>query len=212
LTELVAGAGTNIVIKNNIFYTTTNLGYATGLFLENALSNYQIDNNIYYAPNKGGPLWFTIQGVNQVKTGFTDWQATGADVHGRYADPLFVSTDSSSPDFLKLSANSPARGAGAGVPVFCDFAGAVRPAGQPTDAGAWLYGSSSVRPSLPLVKWYPDRAIPASGAFDLRGRAVQMKERRSMCGAAGILILRPALSVSQASATPVISYGLVTSK
>jgi hypothetical protein len=95
--EMVFGSATNVVIKNNVYHTT--LSDATGMRIDNAMSSYQIDNNIYY--KQSGTLSFN-------KGGFCGWQAAGADVHGRIANPQFVSTDPSSPDFLKLSAASPA--------------------------------------------------------------------------------------------------------
>ena len=183
VTEIVMGSATNAIIKNNIFSTTTTLGYAKGLYLENALSNYKIDNNIYYAPNKGGPLWFCDSGVNLGEKGFANWQAAGADAHSLVADPLFASTDSSSSDFLKLSANSPARGAGAAGPVFSDMTGTPRPAGQPTDAGARLFGSASARPFAPVS--HIRRAefnVRTMQAFDIQGRRVRMSNYRSMHG------------------------------
>jgi hypothetical protein len=191
-TEIVSGSATNAIIKNNVFYTVTNLNYAKGLNLANAMSNYQIDNNIYYAPNKGGPLWFVANGVNIGGGGFDKWQTAGADVHGRYVDPLFISTDSSSPDFLKPSAASPVRGAGAAVPVYCDIAGTVRPAGQATDAGAWLYGShSGVRSFAGARARLPTAGFTILGAhgFDLLGRTVPVPYYRTARSVAGMVIV-----------------------
>jgi hypothetical protein len=173
--EMVNGSATNVVIKNNILYASQADEWAKGLAFGNSLANYRIDNNIYYAPNKNGYLWFSNGGVDYGRTaGFIGWQATGNDTHGMYANPLFVSTDSSSPDFLKLSASSPARGAGAVVPVFDDVAGTPRPAGQPTDAGAWLYGSNAgVRPFAKAVDRSQTRVSSGDAMrFDLLGRLV----------------------------------------
>jgi hypothetical protein len=178
--EMVFGSSTNVTIKNNVFHTTT--ADATGMRLDNALSNYQIDNNIYY--KQSGSLSFGVGG-------FANWQVAGADAHGRIVNPQFASTDPSSPDFLKLSANSPARGNGAVVPVFCDVAGTPRPAGQATDAGAWLYGSSvGVRPAARASASQRTEFTTSGGqAYDLRGRFVRMPPDRSAHGAAGVVIV-----------------------
>jgi len=148
--EMVSGSATNAMIKNNILYTKTTDDWASGMSLGNAISNYIIDNNIYFAPNKPGKgnLWFVVNGIEVGRNGFNLWQAAGGDVHGKYADPLFQSIDSSSKDFLSLSAGSPAIGAGAvvgdGAPAFCDFDGNPRTAGRTTDIGARLFGVSGI--------------------------------------------------------------------
>jgi len=185
--DMVWGSARNVVIKNNVFYTTTT--GATGMRIDNAMSNYQIDNNIYY--KQSGTLSFN-------KGGFSNWQAAGADAHGRIANPQFVSTDPSSADFLKLSAASPARGNGAVAPVFCDIAGAPRPAGQATDAGAWLYGASaSARSSAPPSgARRTELSVEGAQAFDLAGRLVSMPLGRAASGATRVVVMGQA-SVSR---------------
>jgi hypothetical protein len=176
--EMASGSATNVVIKNNILYASQADQWASGLSFSNALSNYQIDNNIYYAPNKNGYLWFSNGGTDWGRTaGFSGWQATGNDVHGRYADPLFLSVDSASPDFLKLKPNSPAIGAGAVAAVFCDIAGTSRPAGQATDAGAWLYGSSAGVREAGRVSAGSSPALIGISVYNLLGRRVQVSSR-----------------------------------
>ncbi len=164
-TTMVYGSATNTVIKNNIFHTTA-MEYASGISMSNSLDNYQIDNNIYYAPNIS-QLLFSADGIN----GFNSFQAAGADVNGMMADPQFVSVDLSSPDFLKLDETSPARSAGAMVPVFCDFDGALRTAGQITDAGARLFGVSGV-PKPALAIHGSCRMSVGTRVYDLLGRVV----------------------------------------
>jgi hypothetical protein len=186
--DMASGSATNVVIKNNILYASRADQWASGLSFSNSLSNYQIDNNIYYAPNKDGYLWFSNGGTDWGRTaGFSGWQSTGSDVHGRYADPLFVSVDTASPDYLKLSASSPARGAGAVAAVFCDVAGTSRPAGQPTDAGAWLYGTAGLR-GAGRMPTRSGAALVGTTAYDLLGRLVRASDHRSVHGIAIQLI------------------------
>jgi hypothetical protein len=182
--ELVLGSAANTMIKNNVLYTATTDDWASGLSLGNALANYQIDYNIYYAPNKSnhGNLWFVVDGVELGRSGFAAWQASGSDAHGRYADPVFLSIDSSSIDFLKPGPGSPAIGAGAIIgetaPVFCDFFGNPRKAGQATDAGACLYGT----PAAAMHDWtfnpieaprlHPGKRGPAGRPYDPLGRVL----------------------------------------
>jgi hypothetical protein len=187
--ELVSGSATNAVIKNNIFYTISTDDWAAGLNLGNALNNYRIDYNLYFAPNKPnkGNLWFVVNGVELGRGSFTAWQAAGGDVHGKYANPLFASTDSSSSDFLKLGAGSPAIGAGAtagdDAPLFCDFDGKVRATDQPTDMGACLYGTSSFvkqprRMDVQRVAQSARLRRPGTEGrlYDLTGRREQVKQ------------------------------------
>lgn len=185
INELVSGSATNTVIKNNIFSTITTDDWASGLSLGNAISTYQIDYNLYYAPNKPGKgnLWFVVNGVELGRSSFSAWQAAGGDVHGKYANPLFLSTDSSSTDFLKLGTGSPAIGAGAvtgdAAPVFCDFDGNLRTAGQITDIGARLYGTQAVVAQGGKVRPVAAKAVPSrfllskNKAYDLIGRVVK---------------------------------------
>lgn len=70
----------------------------------------------------------------------SEWQGTlGQDLGTLFDDPEFVSLDSSSPEFLKLSAGSPAINTGTEVPVFDNFYGSPRPAGWMWDMGAFEY-------------------------------------------------------------------------
>jgi PKD repeat protein len=192
--DMVSGGAMNVVIKNNIFHTTTIDGWASGLALSNPLSNYLIDNNIYFAPKKGGPLWFSAEGVTINGGAFGTWQAKGADVHSKMVDPIFVSVDSASPNFLKLGAGSPAVGAGAVVPVFEDFAGKARAPGQSTDAGAWLYTSANVHFFTPfLAKRQTEFSFQNYPVYDLLGR---LERIRPGSGPTGLIIRRFPFSYS----------------
>jgi hypothetical protein len=195
--NFLTGSATNTVIKNNVFYSLTTYDYAAGVDLGNGMSNYQIDNNIYYAPLKGSSLWFTAGGVIIGQSGFTAWQAAGADVHGKNVDPKYASTDPFSPNFLKLSAGSPAIGAGAavgdGAPTFCDFDGSLRAAGQATDMGARLFSATGVRQAIIRHKSNPVTSHgTAAAVYDIRGRSYPLTEFGSVRGATGIIILRQA--------------------
>jgi hypothetical protein len=205
--DMASGSATNVVLKNNIFYASHADQWASGLSFGNDLSNYLIDNNIYYAPTKDGFLWFSNGGTDWGRTkGFSGWQASGNDVHGAYADPLFVSVDSSSPDFLKLRAASPARGAGATVPVFDDIAGGARAPGLPTDAGAWLYGSSGIRFSAMVPAAAHERHAPAKArACDLLGRAISPADYRRVFAAAGVVVV-PGKVFRESARTPCPSF------
>jgi hypothetical protein len=197
--ELVSGSATNTVIKNNILCTNTTDDWAAGLSLGNAIGNYQIDYNLYYAPNKPGKgnLWFVVNGVELGRSSFSSWQAAGGDVHGKYANPLFLSTDSSSTDFLKLGSGSPAIGAGAmagdAAPVFCDFDGNPRAAGQITDIGARLYGTQAVvqggkgrRTSAPAVS--RQSSMSTNRTYNLDGRVVKSGDVGSKSHAAAMTL------------------------
>jgi len=200
--NLVSGSATNVDIKSNILFSTTTDNWAAGLS-SSGFTGCQIDNNLYYAPRRsGGALSFN-------GNGFSDWQTSGYDLHGKYGfDPLFVSTDRSSPDFLKLSAGSPAVKAGAkageAAPVFSDFNGASRAVGQATDMGARLFSATGVRTRIGDEKNEGFSLCRKEAAtYDIRGRkSVYVAPPGSVRRAAGVLILRQ-------SANRYILFGIV---
>ena len=213
INELVSGSATSTMIKNNVLYTTTTDDWASGLSLGGAIGNYQIDNNLYYAPNKpgNGNLWFVVGGVELGRSAFSAWQAAGGDVHGKYANPLFVSIDSSSMDFLRPSAGSPARGAGATVgdaaPVFCDFDGNPRAVGLPTDIGARLFGLSATIAQRSGPRSAQVGRFEENGRFyDVTGRVMPDARGGKKCRAAAIRLFKGKRSVPQSGA----SLGVVT--
>jgi hypothetical protein len=184
LTAFAGGSATNVVLKSNVFHTTTDLSYAQGLYFSTPLSELEIDNNVYYAPNKAGPLTFPVEDTAYGQSGFDSWQATGMDVHGMMADPRYVSTDFTSPDFLKLAEDSPCRGAGAApgsaAPAFVDFDGNARTVGLATDAGAWLYGTLAVMPLGPSRQMCHGRgAVRGDIVCDLLGKRAEPGARGS---------------------------------
>jgi hypothetical protein len=197
--ELVIGSATATMIKNNILHTATADDWASGLFLENGIDNYHIDNNLYFAPNKPGKgnLWFVVNGVELGRSGFSAWQAAGGDVHGTYANPIFLSIDSSSTDFLRLSPESPAIGTGAAVgdaaPVFCDFNGNLRTVGLPTEIGAYLFKPFAIiaQPRRTGLHCAKGRQFEDSGRFyDVSGRLLPISRGGKAGFAAAIRLFK----------------------
>jgi len=98
---------TNNVVKNNIFYATSQ-----GIFISNenesSKNPVDLDYNIYFSSVGSGSATFTW--LNKTYKGFSNfWAATGKDARSQFVDPKFLST--STPD-LKLVTGSPAINAG----------------------------------------------------------------------------------------------------
>ena len=123
--NLVGRSGTtgSMVIENNIFVHNLNLtdqsSQQTAFVNTDKMGTVTEDHNLGYAP-KGQGTW---------KPG------TGAgDIIG---NPMFVSTDVTSPNAFHLAAGSAAIDVGTSVPVYQDFAGSPRASGAGWDIGAF---------------------------------------------------------------------------
>ncbi len=90
----------NTVIENNIFYATNT---EKVIFISNASNpGLHLDYNLYYSPSGGQDLVIEING-NEYNEFSTYRNATGLDTHSAFADPMFVSVSSASPDLHILS-------------------------------------------------------------------------------------------------------------
>ncbi len=134
------------LVYNNIFYNQSAvLGNGNGQFCNNTFyesnvehrshqlwvksSAWVVRNNLFYS-SKGTPAIRTEQGITPtLSNNLTE------------GDPLFVSVDPASGDFLKLKAGSPAIDAGFDLRTIftTDRAGTTRPQGAAHDIGAYEY-------------------------------------------------------------------------
>jgi hypothetical protein len=128
----VSATGTSgITIKNNIVAKAG----IYGLKVENKNSILALDYNLWYAPAGTGHA--NINGINYTSSGFAAYKtATGWDTHGRWQDPVIVS--SSTPDF-HLQSGSPAIDAGTDMGLTADFAGTGIVQGLAPDLGAYEF-------------------------------------------------------------------------
>ncbi len=81
------------------------------------LVDHAFSHNIYYVTGK--PLRFAW--FDDHEATLADWQALGLDAGSRIVEPLYLSTDVTAADFLRLPADSPGVNEGTDVPVFFDF-------------------------------------------------------------------------------------------
>jgi hypothetical protein len=104
-----------LVVENNIFAEA--LTVQTTVVQADKKGTLTEDHNLTYAPKASSKVT----------------PATG-DLAG---DPLFTSTNVADSGVFGISAGSPAVDKGASVPVYGDFAEAVRPSGASWDIGAY---------------------------------------------------------------------------
>ena len=114
------------------------------------------DYNDFYVTGYEGERIHTFEGVQYFT--FADWQAGGHDLHGIYADPLFV--DPAGMD-LRLQPSSPCIDRGCILFGFNDPDSAWPYGGAAPDIGALEYGAPV---AAPIAKF---KAVPASGAAPL---------------------------------------------
>ncbi|MCP4680397.1 MAG: hypothetical protein GY854_33915 [Deltaproteobacteria bacterium] len=108
-----------------------------------------LNNNLYFNLDSSERQSWIYEGhVEESLSGWREWSSQTSDTakiqdeNSLYANPLFLSTDPESEDFLKLAPSSPAINAGAdlSVNVTDDFLGIARPAGGAFDIGAYEMG------------------------------------------------------------------------
>ncbi len=166
------GAGTGIVLKNNIIVNqlgerngATEITFGVAIVTDLPSSPFaEIDNNVYLCESNCdvSVLAWTIFGTKDLE----DWQTwTGGDAHSFYENPLFVSeTD------LSLQACSPAVAhATPDATVSADILGATRHASYPS-IGAYEYemqqacyvGQILLLKSEALMTWTPGNGCHAA--------------------------------------------------
>jgi hypothetical protein len=135
--ELIIEYTEDCIIKNNIFYSTSQNRLMTTT-VGNASGNV-FDYNLWFVP--GGLNLATIDFAGTVYTGFSNYKSgTGQDANSLFANPLFVSSSLSNPD-LHLQDSSPA--IDAGNPTFVpaesemDYDGNPRVDNSRVDCGAY---------------------------------------------------------------------------
>jgi uncharacterized protein YjdB len=157
------GQGTNIIIRNNVFYNITrgwgiqrygstvdqlyivnntfafpNPNRDGQIILAATTTNLFIENNIFYLPGQNVGISGTQSGAiidHNLSTGTVGGGGTGTNIEN--TDPLFVSP--STLDF-RLQAGSPAIDAGLALNIVLnDFLGTLRPQGAGWDIGAYEF-------------------------------------------------------------------------
>jgi len=113
-----AGSGvTNVVVRNNISVALQSNTSDSG-FVEGDLSGFTTSNNVAYFPNNTSKC-IDVQGNTNC------------------VDPMYISTNPSSSDFLKLDPSSSGIDAGYNVPVLWDYERNIRPQGAAFDLGGF---------------------------------------------------------------------------
>ena len=130
----VKQAGTNIEIRNNIFYGSARQPLIK--ITSNALTDtatLHIDHNLYWTAQGAAAARFTWRDKGLERVSFEQWRkATRHDAHSLVADPRFNAITTLIP-----AANSPALNAGTDTPLVPhDYAGADRPCHAKIDIGA----------------------------------------------------------------------------
>jgi uncharacterized protein YjdB len=157
------GQGTNIIIRNNVFYNITrgwgiqrygstvdqlyivnntfafpNPNRDGQIILAATTTNLFIENNIFYLPGQNVGISGTQSGAiidHNLSTGTVGGGGTGTNIEN--TDPLFVNP--STLDF-RLQAGSPAIDAGLALNIVLnDFLGTLRPQGAGWDIGAYEF-------------------------------------------------------------------------
>jgi hypothetical protein len=125
----------NNVFKNNIV-SATSQGLFLNSYTRGGLEPAQLDYNLYFSPVSTAKAEFIWKG--QDHEGFAAYQAAGGDRHSRYADPKFLSLETTD---LRLQPGSPAVDAGIDLSGALygelDFVGNPRRQGAAIDLGAY---------------------------------------------------------------------------
>ena len=130
----VKQAGTNIEIRNNIFYGSARQPLIK--ITSNALTDtatLHIDHNLYWSTEGASAVRFTWRDRGLERVSFETWRkTTRLDAHSLVTDPRFSDNTTLTP-----AANSAALNAGADTPLVTqDFAGVARLCRGKTDIGA----------------------------------------------------------------------------
>ncbi len=130
----VKQAGTNIEIRNNIFYGSARQPLIK--ITSNAMTDtatLRIDHNLYWTTGGATAVRFTWRDKGLERVSFDTWRkATRLDAHSLVADPRFSDRTT-----LVPSPNSPVLNAGTDTPLVTrDYTGVTRPCRGKTDIGA----------------------------------------------------------------------------
>ncbi len=126
-------------VRNNVMWSENPGSNGCGDLINLAATDgLTLGNNLYYKPLSPRPFGVGTSAAPALHD-LAGWQALGLDTASLVADPLLVSVDPASPDFLRLGAGSPAIGRGRPVAVFEDFYRAPRPSPDGYDLGAINY-------------------------------------------------------------------------
>ncbi|MBI3193019.1 MAG: right-handed parallel beta-helix repeat-containing protein [Ignavibacteriae bacterium] len=158
--ELIIEYTEGCIIKNNIFYSTSQNRLMTTT-VGNASGNV-FDYNLWFAP--GGTNLATVDYAGTVYTGFNNYKTgTGQEANSLFANPMFVSTSLPNPD-IHLQDGSPAIDAGdpAFVPALgeTDYDGNPRLDNSRVDCGAYEIVQLIV--SVPTLLRPEDNAVLTS--------------------------------------------------
>jgi hypothetical protein len=150
----------NFSVLNNIFVNFEGAGRYenVGLWDPELLTNFRSDNNLFYDASEDDILFYSRPlmiwyNLSEWKTASISSPVGAQDQNSKQLNPNFLSTNPSSPDFLKPNATSPAIDAGVKVSGYhCDTSGGTTPAGCKVwyglapDIGAYEYN-----PGLPTI-------------------------------------------------------------
>ena len=113
---IVASAGNDITVKNNIVYSEGRYPFAV-LYIGSELSGSSVSNNVYYAPNSNKEIFYY---AGTIKTGIEEWkELTGQESGSKKTDPVFVAKGF---DF-SLKNNSPCINSGLNLGYTADIYG-----------------------------------------------------------------------------------------
>jgi YD repeat-containing protein len=139
LARVTTASAKDIFVRNNLAYsrnTSTPNSWMTAIRASSALGDeLTSDHNLLFGNAWSQTNCFSIDDLGRT---LAQWQALGYGTGTIIANPQVISTDSSSPNFLRLGPSSPGVDAGAvDVPVFRDHGNAPRPQGSAPDMGAF---------------------------------------------------------------------------
>ncbi len=123
-----SGTTGNVTLENNIF-SEGMTSSASSYIMSDGMGTETEDHNLGFAPNVSG-----------------SWKGAPTGTGDVVADPLFVSTDISNSQALRLSPGSPAVDVGTPTAAYQDLTGLVRPQGAGWDMGAFELVPSSATP------------------------------------------------------------------
>jgi hypothetical protein len=113
---ILASAGNNLTVKNNIVYSEGRFPFAV-LYIGSELSGSSVSNNVYCTPNSSKEIFY-YAGI--IKAGIEEWKGlTGQESGSRKTDPAFIATGFN----FSLKDNSPCINAGVNLGYTVDIYG-----------------------------------------------------------------------------------------